>query len=155
MRTLILGLGNPIRGDDGVGIKIAEALESEIHHPEVEVAESISGGLDLLDLLAGYQRAIIIDAIQTHQGKPGQVYRLGLENLPVPLHCSVVHDVDLVTALDLGRRLGMAMPQEIVIFAIEVADVTTFGEECTPEVERAIPEVIRLVLQELPTTDQS
>ncbi|OGO07900.1 MAG: hypothetical protein A2Y61_04950 [Chloroflexi bacterium RBG_13_60_13] len=152
MRTLVLGLGNTICGDDGVGIRIAEALKGEVCGLEADVAETTAAGISLLDLMVGYQRMIIVDAIQTRDGKAGQVYRLGLEDLPSSLHCATLHDVDLATALELGRRLGMEMPQEVVIYAVEVADITTFREGCTPEVERSIPEVAHLVLQELKGT---
>ena len=155
MRTLVLGLGNPICGDDGVGIRIAEALKDKVADPQVEVAETTAAGLSLLDLMAGYQRIIIIDAIRTRNGVPGQVYRLGPDDLPCPLHCATLHDVDLATALELGRRLGMEMPREVTIFAVEVADTTTFLEGCTPDVERAVPEVASLVLQELENTGQT
>jgi hydrogenase maturation protease len=92
---------------------------------------------------------IIIDAIQTREGKPGQVHRLSLQDLATPHYLSATHDIDLATALELGTRLGLALPEEVIIFAIEIADITTFSEECTLEVEGAIPEVVELVLQEL------
>ena len=149
MRTLVLGLGNPIHCDDGVGNRIAEILASKITNPAVTVVETSSSGLDLLDFVEGYERVIIIDAIQTRNGKAGQVYRLGLHDLSIPRHCLGAHSVDLATALELGSRLGLALPQEVIIFAIEVADVTTFSEEFTPAVEKAIPEVIGLALSEL------
>lgn len=149
MKTLILGLGNSIRCDDGVGNRIAQILENEISDPQVTVTETNAAGLGLLDLLTGYERAIIIDAIQTQKGKAGQVHRLSLHDLAVPHYLSATHNIDLATALELGTRLGLALPEEVIIFAIEAADVTTFSEECTPEVERAIPEVMKLVLEEL------
>jgi hydrogenase maturation protease len=149
LRTLVLGLGNPICADDGVGISIAEAIRGRVHGPDVEVAETSAAGLGLLDLMSGYQRLIVIDAIQTRDGKPGDIHRLGLEDLPAPLHCSTIHDVDLTTALELGRRLNMTVPREVVIYAVEVSDVTTFREGCTPEVERAIPQVADMVIREL------
>lgn len=149
MRTLVLGLGNPLHCDDGVGNKIAQILEGEIADPEITATETNAVGLGLLDLLSGYQRAIIIDAIQTRGGKAGQVYRLCLQDLATSHHHSAIHNIDLVAAIELGTKIGLALPKEIVIFAVEVADVTTFSEEWTPQVERAIPEVIELVLQEL------
>jgi len=144
-----LGLGNPICTDDGVGIRVAEALKSRIKRPDVDVAETGAAGLGLLDLVSGYARLILVDAIQTRDGKPGDIYRLGLEDLPSPMHCSTIHDVDLMTALDLGRRLKMNVPDEVIIFAVEVLEVDTFREECTPQVEKAIPEVVDLVIREL------
>ena len=145
----MLGLGNPILCDDGVGNQVAQILDSEINNPEVTVTETNAVGLGLLDFLPGYERLIIIDAIQTQEGKAGQVHRLSLPDLVTPRHFSSAHDTDLATAFELGTKLGLALPQGVIIFAIEVADVTTFSEECTPEVKGAIPEVIRLVLREL------
>ena len=150
--TLVLGLGNTICGDDGVGIRIAQALKEDVCGLEAEVTETTAAGIGLLDLIMGYDRLIVVDAIQTKEGEAGQVYRFGLEDLPASLHSATLHDVDLTTALELGRRLGMGMPREVIIFAVEVADTTTFREGCTPEVERSIPVVARLVLQELKST---
>jgi len=146
---LILGLGNPLRCDDGVGNKVAQVLGKEVDDSEITVMETNAVGLGLLDLLKGYQRAIIIDAIQTREGKPGQVHRLSLQDLGTLHYPSTTHDVDLATAVELGTKLGLALPREITIFAIEVADIITFSEECTPQIERAIPQVVKLVLREL------
>ena len=149
MKTLILGLGNPILSDDGVGIHIARVLEGKLNQQEITVMETTMAGLSLLDLLAGYGKAIIIDAIQTREGKVGQIYRLEAEAFNTTQHASTPHDVNFTTALELGKRLGLALPQQIVIFAIEVEDVTTFSERCTPEVEPVIPVCVEKVIQEL------
>ena len=69
MKTLVLGLGNPILSDDGVGLRVARAVESQLSQQEITVMETSMGGLSLLDLLTGYDRAIIIDAIQTRGGR--------------------------------------------------------------------------------------
>ena len=149
MKTLILGLGNSLRCDDGVGNRVAQLLAKEIDNSEVTVTETNAVGLGLLDLLQGYQRAIIIDAIQTRKGKPGQVHRLSLPDLSTLRYSPTTHNVDLATVVELGAKLGLALPQEVIVLAIEVADVTTFSEECTPQIERAIPRVVKLVLREL------
>ena len=148
-RTLILGLGNPILCDDGVGCRVAMALKDRLNSPDVDIMEASIAGLDFLDLLTGYDRTIIIDAIQTGKGKPGQIYRFGPDILSSTRHSSNPHDVNLATALELGKRLNLNLPRQIIIFAIEVKDVTTFSEECTLEVMKAIPACVKLVLQEL------
>ena len=145
MKTLILGLGNPILTDDGVGPRVAKELEGRFDQQEVTVMESSLGGLNMLDLLAGYDRAIIIDAIQTVGGTAGQIYRLDLEAFAATRHAASPHDVNFATALELGNQLGLALPSQIDIFAIEVADVTTFSQRCTPEVERVIPACVEMV----------
>ncbi len=149
MKTLVLGLGNPILTDDGVGLHVIEELKSRFDKPEVAIEGTSQAGLDLLDLLAGYDKAIIVDAIQTGERKSGQVYRLETGAFSDTRHASMPHDVNFATALELGRRLDLPLPREIVIFAIEVADVSTFGEECTAEVKEAIPVCIEMIIQEL------
>ena len=149
MKTLILGLGNSILSDDGAGIKVAQQIREKIKNPQITVVETNETGLGLLDAITGYDKVIIIDAIQTKGGKAGQVYRLEPENFSLAKHLSSFHQVNLISALELGKMLNLAMPQRITIFAVEAKDVTNFSEKCTPDVERAIPEVVKMVLCEL------
>jgi len=149
MKTLILGMGNPIMGDDGVGIWAARALKDRFNEEEVTVMETSMAGLNLLELLADYDRAILIDAIKTGEGEVGQVYRLKPEMFNNTRHAISTHGVDFSTALELGNRLGLSLPREIALFAIEVEDVNTFSEKCTPKVEKIIPVVADMVIQEL------
>jgi hydrogenase maturation protease len=148
-KTLVLGLGNPILSDDGVGLGVARELEKRLEPQEATVIEASLGGLNLLDLLVGYERVIIIDAIKTEGGRPGQVHRLDPSLLRTTRYSSSVHDVDLVTALELGKKLKMAVPSKIDIFAIEVADTERFSEQCTPAVAAAIPICTGMILREL------
>ena len=149
VKTLVLALGNPFLSDDSVGLHVARALEGRFNQPEITVMETCMAGLSLLDLLIGYDRVIIIDAIQTREGKVGQVYRLKPDALDATRHVSTPHDVNFATALELGNKLGLALPQQITIFAVEVEDVTTFGEGCTRRVKETIPVVADMVTQEL------
>lgn len=149
MKTLVLGLGNPILTDDGVGHLVAKEIRDRVDRREVTVTETSQAGLNLLDLLAGYDRTIIIDAIQTKGGKAGQIYRLESGALNATRHAASTHDINLATALELGVKLGMALPRQIDIFAIEVADTSTFSEECTPEVREAIPVCAEMIIREL------
>jgi hydrogenase maturation protease len=152
MRTLILGLGNPIVSDDGVGLYVAEELKGRLNQQEVTVMETSMAGLSLLDLLVDYDRAILIDAIQTVGGKAGQIHRLEPAAFSATRHAASPHDVNFATALEFGNRLGLALPQQIIIYAIEVENVTSFGEECTPQVKRAIPVCVEKVIRELSGT---
>jgi len=149
VKTLVLGLGNPILSDDSVGIHVARALEGRLSHQDITVMETSMAGLNLLDLLTGYDRAIIIDAIQTKEGKAGQIYRLEPEEFNATRYATTTHDVDFATALELGKQLGLALPQQITIFAIEVENVSSFSEECTPQVVAAIPVCVKMIIQEL------
>ncbi|MCJ7829142.1 MAG: hydrogenase maturation protease, partial [Dehalococcoidia bacterium] len=143
------GMGNPLLCDDGVGLRVAAELKDRVEQPEITVMETGVAGLSLLDLLVGYERAIIIDAIQTVGGKAGQIYRLDPKAFDTALHTASAHGIDFTTALEFGKKLGLPLPQQIIIFAIEASDVSTFNEECTPEVQKAIPTCVEMVLQEL------
>ena len=149
MKILVLGIGNLILSDDGVGIKVAHDVANLLNNPQVTVAETSGAGLSLLDSIVGYDKVIIIDAIQTKKGKAGQIYRMEPEDFSFAKHFSSPHQINLVTALELGKMLDLAMPQKITIFAVEAKDITSFSEKCTPEVEQAIPEVVKMVLEEL------
>jgi hydrogenase maturation protease len=149
MKTILVGLGNPILGDDGVGPRIAAELEKAITTDAVSVVAANVGGLGLVELLLSFERALIIDAVQTVDGTPGQIHRFDAGTLQSSRRMGPLHDLDLAAALDLYVRMGMAVPRQIVVFAIEVADVTTFCEECTPAVKAAIPICVGMVLEEL------
>jgi len=149
LKTLVLGLGNPTRCDDGVGNRIAQVLQKEIHDSKVTVLEINAAGLELLDFLPDYDRAIIVDAIQTLGGKAGQIHRLSLQGLASGKYPTTTHDFGLGAALELGAKLGLALPKKITILAVEVVDVTTFSQDLTPKVKQAIPKVVVLVLQEI------
>jgi hydrogenase maturation protease len=149
MKTLVLGLGNPILSDDGVGVKVAQEVGKKLDDPQTTVSETSAAGIGLLDLIVGYDKVIIIDAIQTKRGKAGQIYRMEPQDFSSTKHFSSPHQINLVTALELGKMLNLVMPQEIAILAVEAKDVSNFGERCTPEVEKAIPEVVKIVLEEL------
>ena len=149
MKTLVLGLGNPILCDDGVGIRVAHEVGNQLNNPHVTVAETSAAGFSLLDSIVGYDKVIIIDAIQTERGQAGQIYHMGSEDFSITKHLSSPHQIDLVTALELGKMLSLAMPREISIFAVEAKDITSFSEKCTPEVEQVIPKAVKMVLHEL------
>ena len=152
-KTLVLGLGNPILSDDGVGLRVAAGLEGRARRRRNGHRGNLAG-LDLLELLSGYDRAIIIDAIQTEGGQPGRIYRLDPGAFQTTRHAASTHDVNLATALELGKRLGLPLPR-IDILAIEVADTSRFSEECTPEVTAAIPVCIQMVIEAIKSTAHS
>jgi hydrogenase maturation protease len=150
MKTLVLGLGNPLLRDDAVGLHVARRLHSLLaESPEVEVDEDYRGGLRLMERLIGFDKAIIVDAICSG-GLPGTLHRLAPDGVPTQ-HSASAHDANLRTALDLGRRAGAQLPEdnEITLIGIEASDVLSFEESLTPSVEAAIPEAVRLVLDEL------
>ena len=149
MKILVLGLGNPILGDDGVGITAAALLEERLPPGlPVEVDTDYHGGLHLMERLVGYDLAIIIDAICTGTHPPGTILRLGPDDVPTQ-HTASAHDVNLPTALAMARRMRLTIPQEICIIAIEAQNVLQFNEHCTPAVEAALPRAVDAALAQL------
>jgi hydrogenase maturation protease len=148
MKTIVLGLGNTILSDDGVGVYTARALRDELDDC-VDVVEAELAGFDLVELLAGYERAVIIDAIELNGEPPGSVFRLAPDDLRITPRLASFHDIDIVTALALGERLGLGMPSEVVIYAIQVEDALTLGERCRPAVEAVIPALTSEIAAEL------
>ncbi len=153
MTTLVLGLGNPILTDDGVGIQVVREVQSHLASSGEAgqgcvFAEASVGGLRLLELLAGHGRAVLVDAIQRSGGKPGDICRLKIGDLRSSLHSGSTHDMTFAEALTFGRLLGMELPDDdaIDIVAIQVCDVLTFGEGCTSTVEEAIPQAVACVM---------
>lgn len=156
MKTLILGLGNWIVADDSVGLRVAaEVAKALAGRDGVEVSEDYWGGLRLMERLAGYDRAIVIDAICTGAA-PGTIHHLTPEQIPTQRSASA-HDMNLPTALELGRQAGLKLPpnHEILLVGIEAKDILTFAEECTPDVAAAIPAAVREVLKLLETGSQA
>jgi hydrogenase maturation protease len=148
-KAVVVGLGNPLLSDDGVGIYAARLLAERLAGAPVVVEESSWGGMRFLDLLSGYPHAIIIDAIQWRRGPPGTVYRLGVDEAVPTVRAMSFHDVSLGTALALGRKLGIPLPTEIAFLAVEADDVLTVAEGCSPAVEAALPAVVREALAQL------
>ena len=149
IKTLVLGLGNPILGDDGVGLVIAGLVGQRLPPGLViEIGQETCGGLRLMERLTGYDRAIIVDAIRTGTHPPGTLHHLGLDDINTQ-HSASVHDVNLPTAMRLGKTMGLKMPDDIRIIAVEAENTLDFAEECTPAVVAALPLAVEAVLAEL------
>lgn len=148
-KVLVLGMGNPLLKDDGIGLLIARTIKSRINNPEIEVLEASLGGINLLDILVGYEKAVLIDAAQTSEGIIGKLYKLTTDMLAGTRHINSTHDLTLSDALKLGEKLGMSLPREIIIYAIEAKDVTTFSEDISPELKQYIPEYVEVIIKDI------
>jgi hydrogenase maturation protease len=150
MKTLVIGLGNPILTDDGAGIYAARMVEQALP-PDVgvDVTELAVGGLQLMETMIGYDRVILIDAIWAPEGDVGRVLHFDARALPDTMNSASAHDADLPTALRVGRQLGALLPadENIEIVAITAREVLTFDSEPTPPVTAALPEAVSLVFR--------
>ncbi|BDG03274.1 hydrogenase maturation protease [Anaeromyxobacter oryzae] len=140
---LVLCLGNPLRRDDAAALRVADALEAE-PEPGVTVRRSAKAGLYLLDDMEGFDRVVVVDAVRTGAFAAGTVHSVPLEEIRAPGGPSP-HAIGLPSALALARDAGAPVPSRIHVVAVEVLEMETIGEGLTPEVERAIPEVVEAV----------
>jgi hydrogenase maturation protease len=170
-KTLIIGLGNPILGDDGVGWVVAQEVEKILIEPSSLALPPLSAelrgkwgekdgslkieclalaGISLMEQMVGYQRVILIDSLNTGQHDQGEVVTFSLDSLEDLLHghSASAHDLSLKGALKLGRSMGADLPkdEDIQIVAIEAAHVYDFTEELTPEIIAAVPIAVQKVL---------
>jgi hydrogenase maturation protease len=145
-KIIIIGLGNPLLGDDGVGWRVAEQVRESC---EVDVDCLSVGGLSLMERLVGYDRAILIDAITTGKQPTGSVSLYKLEELPdlSAGHTGSTHDTSLQNALKLGQSMGVQLPTEVVVVGIEAQSVYEFSEVLSPPVAAAIPQAVQMVME--------
>jgi hydrogenase maturation protease len=153
MNVRIIGLGNSILTDDGVGIYAAREVSRRLSEAGLEdgidIVESEVAGFALMELMNGWDKIILIDSIQFDGLEPGTVVRIEPEDLHTSLRIRSVHDIDLPTALKLGKHLGLKMPSNFAIFGIQAKDSLTFGECLTNDAERGLGEAVDLVLKEI------
>ena len=145
---LILGVGNPILCDDGVGVQVARELKSLLKNTAIVVDEAYTGGLPLVDMIKGYKKTILIDAVKSLQDKNGSIKHLTVDNLPTT-HSANPHDMSLFTAIQLAKKMGESIPEEIVIIGVVVNTPLCFGESLTPAIAQAVPEAIKAVMEEV------
>jgi len=155
-KTLIIGLGNPILTDDGVGVKVARELEKLIDleaHPELTITEASAGGLRLMEVLLDYDQVILIDAfyLDPESTTPGKIHHLSLDDLrslSPTQHSTSAHDTSLITALDAAAKMGYRTPSDLSSYAVEVEIILEFSQTPTPAVAKAIPVVVSRILKE-------
>jgi hydrogenase maturation protease len=148
--TLVVGLGNPILGDDGVGWRVIAELD-ECDHADASLQQACVGGVSLMEILVGYQRAIIVDAIIDPDDAPGSVWRRPLSAVETRIasHLDSSHDAPLPAAIEAGRAMGADLPSEIDVVGIVIERGDVFGEALSEVVEAAVPVATAAVVDAL------
>ncbi len=151
----IIGLGNVLAGDDGVGILAARRLkarlgkqQADLVEVQVEVIEAELVGLEVLDLMEGADVVMLVDAARSGH-PPGTLHRLEVSDGPIgkTLFPHSTHALNAVDALELGRTLG-TLPPRVIVFGIEAGTLRA-GEALSPEVARALEEVVERLAREV------
>jgi len=142
---LILGMGNDILTDDGIGPKLVSDLDRNRIPDGVTFKEGSLGGLELLETVKDHDEVIIIDAVKTGVNHPGKVFTFTPEDFETTLHLSNIHDIDFLTAIELGKRTGMKVPGKITIIAVEISEDRVFSSEFSEGIRKQYPEILRQV----------
>lgn len=148
-KTLVLGIGNTIRGDDGVGILAVRELKEKIVNPLFDIKETHEAGLSLLDLISGYEKAVIIDSIHTGKLAPGDIYKFTREDFESAKEPYSSHQIGLGTILEMAGKYNIDVPKEITVYAVEIENADSFKDGLTPQIEKAVFKVADLVKKEL------
>jgi len=156
MKTIVVGLGNPLLGDDGVGWKVAEEVKQQLgDHSAVTVECYSLSGLSLMEQLIGFDRVILIDSLNTGRHEQGEVVTFTLDSLEDLTygHSASAHDASLKTALGVGRSMGERLPadRDVHVVAIEAQHVYEFKEELSPAVAASVSVAVDKVCELLKT----
>jgi hydrogenase maturation protease len=153
MKTLVLGIGNDILGDDAVGIHIAREVARQIGPEQADVRETGATGLNLIEIISGYDRLIVADAILTNKKTgAGKIHRLELKDLQEIDGSITPHEAGLRNTIELGKQLFPGqMPQKVVIYGVQIQDVAEISINMSPKVKAAMPKVVKMILAELET----
>jgi hydrogenase maturation protease len=146
---LVIGLGSPIMTDDAIGLEVVEEIES-MHMADVETRQEAIGGLDIIPQLWGYKRVVIVDAIMTQMYEPGTIMFFNPDDFEETIGDASEHDINLATAMRIGREMEPEMmPDEVCFVAIEAEDIGTVNEGMTPKLVEAKPSAVKAVLHQI------
>jgi hydrogenase maturation protease len=146
--TLVIGLGNPLRGDDGVGVRVVEALRARSLSPDVEVIDGGTQGLGIIPLMEGRERLILIDAANISTA-PGQFARFAPDDVRLPGNDRQlsVHSAGLREALQLAQALHV-LPRDVIIFGVQPEQLD-WDAGLSQAVEANLPPLIAAVAAEI------
>jgi len=147
--TVIIGMGNPQLSDDGVGLAVAMAVAERLkQRMTLTVTELNTGGIRLMEAMAGFKRAVVVDAMLSGV-PPGTVQRFDPKDFVTTRNTFSSHDTDFSTAYDLGRMAGVSLPEQVSFWGIEAREFDLFGERFTTEVAAAVPVAVERIVAQI------
>jgi len=144
-KVLILGMGNPILTDDGVGLHIVRSLKGKIQNVETLTTPLV--GLNILDQLNGYDLLFLVDALISEKNSIGSIKKLTTGE--GTLHLFTSHGIDFFELMELGRKLGLTMPEVGAVYAVEIENPISFGKELTPSLSEKLPALIESITKDI------
>lgn len=147
--TVIIGMGNPLLSDDGVGVAVAHAVAERLKHSvNLTVTELHTGGIRLMEAMAGFKRAVVVDAMLSG-ATPGTLQRFEPKDFVTTKNTFSSHDTDFATAYDLGSMAGVPLPLQLSFWGIEAREFDLFGENFSAEVAAAVPGAVERIAAQI------
>ncbi len=149
MKLVVVGLGSELMGDDAAGLKVIDIISRYKKLEDVDFKKCYSTGFEIMESIEGYDAAIIVDTISTGKHKIGEVIKIEPQEIRYSNRISSFHDFDLLTSIELGKRLGLKIPYKIEIYGIEIRQSNNFSEEISFEVRSAIDSLVSIILLDI------
>jgi len=148
MKIAIIGVGNILLKDEGIGVKVVKVLENDYSFPpDIALIDGGTAGHHLTNIVADFDVIIVIDAVQGGE-RPGTIYRFNLDQIPFEINTHLsFHQVGVLEALNQVKLLGKE--QKVIFIGIEPQDISPWGMELTPFVKDKIPALIEIIFSEL------
>ncbi|HIJ80321.1 MAG TPA: hydrogenase maturation protease [Desulfuromonadales bacterium] len=147
--TVIIGMGNRLLSDDGVGIAVADGVGKYFDgRMDVTVSELHTGGIRLMEAMSGFRRAVVVDAMLSG-APPGTIRRFDQHTFVTTKNTISSHDTDFATAFELGRLVGVHLPEQVSFWGIEAREFDLFSEKFTDEVAAAVSTAVRSIAAEI------
>jgi hydrogenase maturation protease len=140
-KILVLGIGNEVLMDDGIGPKLVKKLKNFLPVSSIDYATSLVGGMEIIEIMRGYRQVVIIDGIMTGENPPGTVLFMDYPVHKNTLHLSNAHDISFEMSVSLARQLGIPFPKKICIIAVEIIEDRVFGERLTAPLQEKYSEI--------------
>jgi hydrogenase maturation protease len=147
---LVLGIGNELLTDAGIGPKLVKELQGIFPSGKIDYMTSLLGGMETLEIMKGYDEVLIIDGIKTDDGKAGTVYVMDFPHHKSTLHLSNAHDISFEMVVKLARRLNIPFPEKIRIIAVEIVEDRVFSEALSPSLRKCYQDIFSTVSSLIP-----
>lgn len=144
-KILVLGIGNEMLMDDGIGPKLVKKLQNFLPVSSIDYATSLVGGMETIEIMKGYKQAVIIDGIMTDENSPGTVLYMNYPFHKDTLHLSNAHDISFEMSVELARQLGIPFPDDICIIAVEIVEDRVFGESLSAPLQESYSDIFSSV----------
>ena len=144
-KCLVLGFGSDALSDDGIPVRLVNDLKVVVSQNKFKFETSAVGGLELLELLEGFDKAVLIDTQLTSRRKPGEIHEFTPDNFEETFHLSSQHDLTFHEALRFAKEMGLSMPHDIRIIAIEIVENKKLSFEFSEEIDALYADILSQV----------